>query len=307
MADGQVTEQIVGTETAVEPKETIETMGDAFETEEQNLEVETGQKEVVEQPTVTQEPSVDWSKYGLSNLSGKSPEEIANFLKYQNRIYGKQQNEIGEMRKKLAEFESKSQMTSPQSTEVKAQMADMDELELAYFAEAFNKNPRSALNKLLKDSILPELMPEIFKQVKEKYDPVIKETSESLAVKNEFVSFTREHPDYRQYEDVMKELMTDAYLGDKFEFNEVYKLAVMADKEQSLFNETCKLMKRGLLFDEAKDYASLRKNAIPSAQAKIDQIKKDVTQAAMGGKRTTTKQAASESKSMTMDDAFGSD
>jgi len=183
----------------------------------------------------------------------------------------------------------------------------MSDVELAMFAEAFNENPRRAMEKFLMPKITESLETKLFDKLKEKFEPVMAEKAESLTTKQEFASFVKDHPDHEKYSDAMYELMTDTYLGENAAFSEAYKLAKLSEEEASLFPETCKLMRAGIPFEEAKEYASLKQNAPTNAAAKKEKTKEEIAALAAGKKHAGAKQGTSEPEIKTMDEAFAPD
>jgi len=286
------TAEAVGVETKETSPETLDT---AFE--------EAPAK--AEEAEAAEKPTIDWTGYGLPNLDGKDPEFVKNFFSFTNKKYGQQANELGELRKYKEDKEKLiEQITGEKPPEKSEEMSD---LELAKFAEAFNENPRRAMEEFLMPKITESLESKLFEKLKEKFEPVMAEKAENLTTKQEYASFVKDHPDHEKYSDAMYELMTDAYLGENAAFEETYKLAVLAEEEASLFPEACKLMRAGIPFEEAREYASLKQNAPANTEAKKEQVKKEIAKIAGGKKHAATKQGDTEPEIKTMDEAFAPD
>ena len=79
---------------------------------------------------------------------------------------------------------------------------------------------------------------------------------------------------------------------------------MLSKEEASLFPVTCELMQKGIGFDQAKEFASLKQGAPAAAKEKIQQVKDEVKKAAAGSKRATAKTASDEPDINNMDEAF---
>ncbi|KKL57275.1 hypothetical protein LCGC14_2237040 [marine sediment metagenome] len=291
------TVKVVGVE---KPEETQETTGVIDST----LGEETEQTEQTEAGSEQTAATIDWAKHNLPQFVDKDPEYVANYIKFQNRKYGEQANELGELRKGKEEYEKlKTQITGREAPEKKT-VNELSDVELAMFAEEFNRNPYAAIDKYYLPKITESLTKTIFGKVEEQFGPVLEQHATSLADKQEFSAFAKEHPDWHKYQDAMKGLMTDKYIGEEVAFEEAYKLAKLQAEKPSLFESTCSLMQKGMPFDESKEYASYKQSAAANAEAKVEQVKSEVNAAAGGLKTTTAKSATSEPVIETMDDAF---
>ena len=287
-----------GTQTDPEQLQAAETKPEDAET----MDTAFGEKAAAE-PT-GQTAGIDWASHGFPDLVGKSPDEVKNYFQFTNRRYGAQANELGQLRKQVEEYEKLKQQIAGQKPKPEKATEELSEVEMALFANKFNENPLAAMREFLLPKMTESLRDQILSHVKEEFGPVLEGQAQNLAKEQEFTAFVKENPDYLQYQDVMKQLMTPDYIGEDAPFEEVYKLAKLTKEEPSLFPNICGLMRRGIPFDEAKDYASLKQNASASADAKREQIKKEVASIAVGTKRTAAKQVTSEPEIKTMDDAF---
>jgi len=293
----------------VKGTDTVEAVGVEDTTEEavENTVIDStlGEAETVdtEQAATTAELSEIDKLFGPGRF--KDLKQVAEYLSFRDRKYGEQSGEIGRLRKLQEEYDAlKSQITGQQPAKESA--AEITDAELAIFADEFNRNPYAAMDKHYLPKITDRLTDTLFGRIKEKFGPVLDKQAQSLADKQEFSAFVKEHPDYQKHSNVMRELMTDAYLGDGVPFDEAYKLAKLSQEESSLFGDTCKLMQRGMSFGEAREYASLKQNAAANADTTKEQIKNEVAAAAGGLKRAASKQASSEPEITTMDDVVAS-
>ena len=116
-----------------------------------------------------------------------------------------------------------------------------------------------------------------------------------------------DHPELEGDEPLLwmtRRLMGNDYLGNNVAYEQSYLLAKLAKSNTSLFPETCYLMRQGVPFKRAKEYASLKKNSPANAVTTKEQIKDEISSISGGTKRTATKQGTSEPEIKDMDDAF---
>lgn len=256
----------------------------------------------VEAPEVVQQPEIDWSKYGLPQFTGQPLDKVAQSIQWRNRKYGEQANELGELRKAREELEKIRSQVSGQPS--KPGVRKMTDTELALFAEKFNENPYAAIDEFIKPHLRDSLKEELRKSLQEELSPLIQEQTKELATQQELKAFTEKHPDYQRYAPVMKQLMTDEYLGDSVPYEDVYQLAELSQSEPSVFPETCALMRRGIPFKDAKEYASLRKSVKSAADATRGQVKSEIADVAGAMRKSGASSSTTEPEIKTMDDAF---
>jgi len=179
-------EGIVSTEDTAEavgvekPEETQETTGIIDST------LGKAGTEQTEQPEAGSEQAaaaIDWAKHNLPQFVDKDPEYIANYVRFRDRKYGEQANELGELRKAKEEYEKvKAQITGQEAPEKKT-ADEITDVELAMFAEEFNRNPYAAMNKYYLPKLTDSLTESIFGKVKEKFGAVLDEKATKLADK----------------------------------------------------------------------------------------------------------------------------
>lgn len=268
------------------------------------------------QPSPQEEaPEIDWSGIkGADRLIGRSRQEIADYINQKDYQSGQQSNELGELRKKVREYEKLKQQISGE--ERKEAPKKPSELEIAMFAEKFNENPYAAMEEFLAPKMKDRIAEEVLSTVTEKLNPLMQEQATAIANRQEFIQFVREHPDYTGVLDAKKNvtvarmmdaLMAPEYLGPQAHFEDAYKLALMTRDEPSLFTNTCFLMQRGFGFDEAREWANARQNYVPNAEKKKQQIKEEFQSLSAGSKRAAMKQGATEREPDSFHDAFSYD
>jgi len=292
------TAEAVGTESnAVESEETLPI-------EDSTSAASEGVGEGTAEAGQPETPSFNWAEYGLGRYEGKDIKEVANHIRFMDRQYGSQTKELGELRKIRDEYEQLRRQITGRRAEEQSKPAEINDTELAIFAEEFNRNPYAAMDKYYLPKMTESLTNSIYEKVKDKFGPVMQEQAESLATKQEFNAFVKDHKDWSGYKETMRQLMTDEYLGDQVPYEEAYKLAKLSKDEASLFSVTCELMRKGISFDQAREYAFLKQAASTTAEQKSESIKQEIGAARAGIKSATPKKTVAESGVFTMDDAF---
>ena len=211
---------------------------------------------------------------------------------------------MGAARKAQAEFEAlRRQVVGQKPTDEKRTFS---EVEQAVFAQKLQNDPLGAIHELGPDmakSITQQVLAEVRKDIR----PTIQAHAQDVADRQEVDNLYRNHPELNDDDKLLgmiRSLMSPNYLGDNARYEEAYLLAKMTESDVSLFPTTCYLMRRGLPFKEAKDYASSKKNSAVNAQTTKEQIKEEISGISGGTKRTATKQGTSEPEIKDMDDAF---
>ncbi len=247
----------------------------------------------------------DWTKFkNTERFAGRSVQEVVDHLSALEYKYGQQSNELGAARKAQAEFEAlRRQVVGQKPTDEKRTFS---EVEQAVFAQKLQNDPLGAIHELGPDmakSITQQVLAEVRKDIR----PTIQAHAQDVADRQEVDNLYRNHPELNDDDKLLgmiRSLMSPNYLGDNARYEEAYLLAKMTESDVSLFPTTCYLMRRGLPFKEAKDYASSKKNSAVNAQTTKEQIKEEISGISGGTKRTATKQGTSEPEIKDMDDAF---
>lgn len=247
----------------------------------------TGQPQVATE-TTTNDPEFDWNQYGLT-VGKRKASDIANYVRYMNQQYGKQTNELGELRKLKAEYEQlKNQITGQPKKEQSQADPVMTEVENEMFIRMFNDNPAKAIEKLLipkiKSQLSAQLKDELAGELKKEIAPQFEVKASELATNNEIRMLCLAHPDAPQFAPLMQMLMSEEHLGDGLEYEQVYQLAKLASSNEPLYRAAYGLMKKGLDFNEAQELATLRltkaqtidnsKNAIRNEVKALDGVSK---------------------------------
>jgi len=273
------------------------------QTTETTTEPEAGETEStteqVETPT-----EFDWSQYrGADNLKGRSVQDVIDHLNRTHYDFGQQSNELGRLRKIEADYKKIQEQISGQ----KEKPQEISEVQEMLYAKDLGEKPLTASMKHLVPLITEQVRKDILNNLGDHVTPLVEEKAQNVATQQELSQFRREHPDYEEFRQDMAQLMQPEYLGDEVPYEEAYKLAKLYREEPSIFQEAGMLMRQGIPFDNAKEYASLKQQAAANAETKRQQLKKEVEEAGPGIKRTGTKQAVSGEKIVTMDDAFAAD
>ena len=251
----------------------------------------------------------DWTKYNnTERFAGRNPQEVFDHLNDLEYRYGRQSNELGDARRYKTELEAlRAQVSGQRPTEAKPKFS---EVETAMFAQKFQEDPLSAVNEFMGPKLAETLTAQIMKQVGERLGPTLKGHAQDVADEQEVSRLFADHPDLSQDEPTLwmtKRLMGQDYLGQNVPYEQAYQLAKMSKEKASLFPETCYLMRQGVPFAKAKEYAELRQNSPAAAKTTKDQIKDEVNSISGATKRTSKKSGTKEPEIKDMDDAFDMD
>ncbi len=247
----------------------------------------------------------DWTTFkNADRYQGRTVQELIDYANQRDYQYGQQSNELGDARRYKAELEAlRRQVAGQKPTEEKRKFSDVEQ---AIFAQKLQNDPLGAIHELGPDmakSIAQQVLGEVRKDIR----PTIQAHAQDVADQQEADNLYRNHPELRGDDELLgmtRALMSPNYLGDNARYEEAYLLAKLTKSNASLFPTTCYLMRMGMPFKEAKDYASLKKNSAANAQTTKEQIKDEITGISGGTKRTATKQGTSEPEIKDMDDAF---
>jgi hypothetical protein len=248
----------------------------------------------------------DWSKYqNADRYKGRTVQDLINYANQRDYQYGQQSNELGEARKYKSEFEAlRAQIAGQKPTEVKPKFS---EVEQAMFLQKLQENPMSAINEFLEPKLAESLKAKIYEDFKKDIGPTIRGHAQDVADQQERAKLFEDHPELNTDDKLLwmtRRMMGPDYVGQQVPYEEAYLLAKMAIGNASLFPTTCYLMRSGLKFKEAKEYASLKKNAAATAKTAKDQIKEEVNSIAAGTKSTAKKSGAKEPVIKDFDEAF---
>ena len=237
-----------------------------------------------------------WKDFGLDNLEGKSTEQIAQEISYRNKLYGDQSNEIGTMKRKLQEAETKvADFEKLAGREPEKKIVDqMTEGQLADFYRDMESDPRKAISNLIKGSLTDEIKAAVLESVKEQGTPGSDEKLSEAVNSIEWRNFTERNPDWQDYYGMMNVLTGEEHFGGNRPFDEVYQLAKLSKTNEPLYRATYQFMATHdkMSFAEAMDYAQMKMTAPAKAMEKKDGIKKEIADIKGGaGGSTQTKEA----------------
>lgn len=252
----------------------------------------------------------DYTPYkNTERFAGRGLQEVFDHLSSLEYKYGQQSNELGESRRYKAELENLRRQVTGQkpATETKPKLS---EVEMAMFAQKFQEDPAGAINEFIVPKLTENMTTQVLQRVGQNLGPALRGHAQDVADKQEADALFRNHPELNENDELLgmtRSLMSPNYLGNNVRYEEAYSLAKMTKSNPSLFPTTCYLMRTGLSFKEAKEYASLKKNAPVTAQTTKDQIKEEITSISGGTKRTTTKSGTNKPVDNDMDEVFDAD
>jgi hypothetical protein len=271
-------------------------------------EPEPTETEVLEEPvaTVTEPEQFDWSQFtGADHLKGRSVQEVINYLNQRDQQYGKQTHELGELRSYRERLEALQRQATGQPAPVKK--PTFTEGQKYEFARKFQDDPLGAVSEFTVPQLAEQLKPMLLEQVRQELGPTLQNQAQYVATQTEYASLVRNHPEIQTDQELRwttMQIMGPEYLGENVPFEQAMFLAKLGKDEPSLFGNVCYLMKRGISFDEAKEYAQLKQNAPANAETKKQQLKEELTGLRGSAKTSTKKRGDSEPEIKTMDDAF---
>ena len=249
----------------------------------------------VEEPVAETVAEKAWKELGIEGWDGKSREQIAEEVKWQRQVKGRHDAEVGEIRRKLQEAESKlsSHAQIAGLTKVEATVDQMTEGQLADFYRDMEVNPKKAISNLIKSQMTEEIKAAVLESIKEQKIGSPDEMVGEISNKIEWRNFTEKHDDWEDYYGMMDVLTKEEHLGTGRPYGEVYELAKLSKENEPLYRATYQLMaKSQMSFSDCKSYAELKIAAPVIATTKKDQIKKEVANiAGGGGGATVTKEA----------------
>lgn len=287
------------------PEETP--LAEPEEITEPTIEPEVTEPEVTEpEATVSQaEPEqFDWSQFeNADHLKGRSVQDLINYQIQRDQQFGRQTHELGELRSYREQQEtSRKQATGQPAPAKKPSFTEGQKFE---FAQKFQDAPLGAVSEFMVPQLAEQLTPLVMDNVNKQLRPALQDQAQHVAIQQEYASLIRGHPEIqtdRELRWTTSELLGPDYLGGNVSMEQAMFLAKLGKEEPSLFPNTCYLMRQGIPFDEAKDYAMLKQNAPASAETKKQQLKDEVTGLRGGAKTSTKKRGASEPEYESLED-----
>jgi len=306
-----------------EEKGEFKTLNEAFTPEESEVtetkltedELKVEQEDTTEEPEKgaeetakleeTAEVKKTWKDLGIDRFDGMSREQQANEINWRNRVAGQQANELGELRKKVAELEK-----SPEKPEEKAPVRrGLTEAEIADYNKILEGgDPVGAFLKYGGDDFKQIISEAIKSEFQGGLKDIIGGQVDSQADSLAYSSFCQNHPDYETYEPLMQTLDGKEHLREqKRSYEELYELAKLGEDNDPLYEPTYSMLKKypNMNVVEAKKFASLQLSNPEAAQTKRDKIKETVGKIDVVNKATAKKSASTNvEKPESIDDAF---
>jgi hypothetical protein len=279
------------------------------EPEESQLPEPTAPEATKEPATATEPEQFDWSPYqNADHLAGKSVQDLINYQIQRDQQFGRQTHELGELRsyKERQEALLRQAQGQPQKP---AEPTKMTEYETAAFLQKLQEQPRAAVSEFMVPQLAEQLTPLVMKNVNQQLGPALQDQAQHVAIQQEYASLIRNHPEIQTDHElrwVTSELLGPNYLNGSVSMEQAMFLAKLGKEEASLFPVTCQLMRRGIPFDEAKEFAMLKQNAPANAVTKKQQLKEEVSGLRGGAKTSTKKVGTTEPNLETMDDVLES-
>lgn len=288
---------------------------------EKDLQDDAGQKETIErafEQTVEEgQQAADanpWSgftpsKFGLDSRYDKmSPEQFAKEYQFRNQTFGRQSQELGELRRKTQEYEAKLSRfmeAADKPVEMKKASQGMDELTKENFYKLLERGePDKAFDLMLKDKLTPR-----YDEDESFQKAVDARVQEHLS---KYYNYTmeeglRQDPDYPKYSDYIELLSQEDHFGGQRNPKELLKFAKLVDENKPLADLTYHNMRKykDMPFDEAKQYAMAMMNSQSATHQKQEAIAKQVKSLSGVSPATGSAQQASQTETIkSMDDAF---
>jgi len=251
------------------------------------------------------------SKYGLdARYDTLKPDQFAKEIQFRNQTFGKQTQELGELRRKTQEYEqklAKFMEAADKPIEMAKASKGLDEFAKEKFYKLLEQGrPDEALEIVLADKLKPKFDGEDFQKA------VDARVQEHLNKYNTYASeeSIKRDPDYPAYSDYMDVLKQPEHFGGNRRPEELLAFSKLVSENKPMADITYDYMKRypNMNFDDAKKFAGLTLNNGTVTEQKKDQLKKQLDKLegvspAKGG----SKPSGAEGKITSMDDAFNVD
>ena len=266
---------------------------------------------VVEPEAVVEEPVNPWndftpSKYGLDErYDSLPPEQFSREIKHRNETYGRQSQELGELRRQHKENETKLKrfMEAADKPIEPPQDTGPDEFAIKQFYDMMEKGqPKQALDLLLKDRLTPKFDGDDFQQA------VDQRVHDHL---NQYYAYTNEEkiksdPDYPMYASYIEILKSDEHFGGRRRPVELLEFSKLVTSNKTLADLVYSNMKQypDMPFDDAKKFANLTMNHSATEQGKKDDYKKTVNKLDDIAPTTSAAKASAVETISNMEDAF---
>jgi len=232
-------------------------------------------------PEETTNPWQDFtpSKFGLDERYDKlPPDQFAKEIQFRNQTYGRQSQELGELRRKHQDAEArlaKFMEAADKQPETPKQVNELDEFTKdKYYKLLEQGRPDEATRLVLGDSLKPKYDSEDFQKA------VDDRVQEHLS---QYYTYTAEEgikrdPDYPKYSEYIELLKTPEHFGNQRNPSELMEFSRLAETNKSLADLTYHNMKRypSMSFDDAKKFAGLTMGSGKANEEKKDKFKKEL-------------------------------
>ncbi len=273
--------------------------------------------EVEQKQDVVEQDKDEWTKAGMPEFSGKSPDDIAKILKqryaedeHRRQVLGRQAQELGEIRKRMDEFEQAR--TAPEQAQKKdVTITPLSEQELDDFNELWAQHPGAALQKYA-SNVFKEIVQQALSEQLAGNGAIgqhIRRNTEAVQQEIAWNNLCAKAPDAPQYIPKMRVLDDPQNLGQQARStDELYALAKLHDEDKPLYEAVYVLCKKHptLSVEEAKRFASQQVHGQEAAEAKKRQLAAKVQKVDIANNTAVGRKAAQE-KVMTIDEAFDED
>lgn len=292
------------------PLEGSEPEGSQGEPTEPEATLEDAAKAAVVDSTAPQVESqeFDWSQFkNADRFKGRGVQDVIDYLTGLEHKYGRQTNELGELRRYREQTEPFLRQAQGKPQEKKP--TGFTEGQKYEFAQRFQDEPLGAVSEFMVPHLAEQLRPVLMEQVRQELGPTLQTQAQHVATQTEYEALVRNHPEIETDQELRwmtHQLLGAEYLGGNAPFEEAMFLAKLAKDEPSLFSTTCELMRRGIRFERARKYAELEQNAPASAETKKQQLKDEVKGLRRGSKVSSKGSKTSEPEIKDMDDVLDS-
>ena len=292
------------------------TYDDAFSADEADDTTEVNAEEQETAPEITEpkpdEPEVEpvaetpaepsWKDLGLDRYEGLTKEQIAREIKWINKQYGDHTHEVGELRKKIAELESK---TETKVVEEKPEpRRGLTAAEVEDYNTLYEKDPVGAFIKYGESDIQRI----IDKRVEEKLQTILPDKlgkiTDEQADAMEFENFNSRHDDAEEYISSMKILDDPKYLGtQKRKYDELYELVKLSETDDTQYQQVYALMKKHptMSYKEAVSFTGSKITPKTTRQQVVKEVEKIKQVNSASTAKANSKQGAI---ALDLDDAF---
>jgi len=246
------------------------------------------------------------SKLGLEERYDKiGPEQFAKEIKFRNESYGRQSQELGDLRRKAKEDAEKLRRFMEAADKPAEKPADNspDEYAIKQFYDMMeNGKPSQALDLLLKDRMSPKFDSDDFKTAVQSI------MQENL---NQYHAYqveenVRRDPDYPQYSGYIDTLRSEEHFGNTRRPEELLSFSKLVQENKGLADIVYSNMKQypAMSFDDAKKFANLSLNHSSTEEGKREDYKNTVKKLESVAPTSNAQKSSEKENIGSMDDAF---